>query len=114
MKTTTTTAASLPPAVTGYVEAANRFDAGAAAGHFAADATVHDESHTYVGGGEIRAWIAATSRKYRPAFTVMRSAVNCDSVSLAIAVAGEFPGSPVTLDFEFQLRDGKISTLDIT
>jgi len=112
MKTTITT--SLPPAVAGYVAAANRFDAAAAASHFTADATVHDENHDHVGRGAIRAWIAETNRKYRPMFTVMRSAVNGEAVSLAVAVCGQFPGSPVTLDYEFQLRDDKISTLHIT
>jgi hypothetical protein len=28
-------------------------------------------------------------------------------------VAGHFPGSPVTLDYEMRLRDGKISALNI-
>jgi hypothetical protein len=113
MKTTTTTC-SLPSAVTGYVAAANRFAAAAAAGHFTANATVRDENCEYVGRGAIRSWIAETSRKYRPVFTVMRSVVNGDAVSLAVAVSGRFPGSPVTLDYDLQLRDGKISTLDIT
>ncbi|MDB6093916.1 MAG: hypothetical protein JWM32_1478 [Verrucomicrobia bacterium] len=113
MKATTTTS-SLPAAVTGYVEAANRFEAAEAAEHFTADATVHDENHDYVGRDAIRAWIAETSRKYRPGFTVMRSSVTGDAVNLAVAVSGQFPGSPVTLDYDLRLRDGKISTLEIT
>ena len=109
----TTTTDTLPGAVTRYLEAANRFDAPAAADCFTADASVYDENHDHIGRDAIRAWIAETSRKYRPAFTVMRSVVYGDDVTLAVAVSGQFPGSPVTLDFMFRLRNGKILLLTI-
>lgn len=108
-----TPAPSLPAAVTGYLEAANRFAAEAAADCFTADASVHDENHDYVGRDAIRGWIETTSRRYQPAFTVMRAATRGDDVDLAVAVSGQFPGSPVTLDFHLQLRAGQISTLTI-
>jgi hypothetical protein len=101
MKTTTT---NLPAAVSQYFAAANRFDA---------DATVHDENHDYAGREAIRGWVAETSRKYQPMFTLMRTSVQDGQVSLSVAVAGQFPGSPVTLDYELRLRGGKISTLTI-
>lgn len=107
------TATTLPDAVTHYLEAANRFDVAAAAGCFTPDAAVHDENRNYVGRDAIRAWVAETSRKYRPRFTVMRTAVSGDEISLSVAVSGQFPGSPVTLDYMLRLRDGKISTLTI-
>ena len=110
MKTTTT---HLPPAVTEYLAAANRHDAAVAAECFAAGATVHDENHDYTGRDAIRGWIEETSRKYRPTFTLMRTSMREDQVSLSVAVAGQFPGSPVTLDYEMRLRDGKISALNI-
>jgi hypothetical protein len=103
----------LPAAVTRYLEAANRFDTPAAADCFTADASVHDENHDYASRDAIVAWVAETSRKYRPAFTVMRAAVNGDDVSLSVAVSGQFPGSPVTLDYQLRLSGGKISTLTI-
>ncbi len=109
----TTTTIDLPPAVTEYFAAANRFDAALAAGCFARNATVHDENHDYVGRDAIRGWIEETSRKYQPRFTLMRTSVRDDQVSLSVAVAGQFPGSPVTLDYELHLRGGKISTLII-
>ena len=110
MKTITT---PLPAAVTRYLEAANQFNALVAADCFTAEATVHDENQDRVGRDAIRAWVAATSRKYRPAFTVMRAAVDGDAVSLSVAVSGQFPGSPVTLDYQLRLRDGKIASLTI-
>jgi hypothetical protein len=110
---TTTTATTLPAAVTRYLEAANRFNVIVAADCFTADASVHDENQDYVGRDAIRTWIAATSRKYRPAFTVLRATVQGDEASLSVAVSGQFPGSPVTLAYQLRLRDGKISTLTI-
>jgi hypothetical protein len=109
----TTATTTLPAAVTRYLEAANRFDVLIAADCFTADAAVHDENHDHVGRDAIRAWIAETSRKYRPAFTVMHATVKGAAVSLSVAVSGQFPGSPVTLDYQLRLRDGKISTLTI-
>jgi hypothetical protein len=111
--TTASTLTALPAVVTRYLEAANHLDATIAADCFAADALVHDENRDYLGREAIRGWVAETSRKYRPAFTVMRAAVRGDDVSLAVAVSGQFPGSPVTLNYQFRLRDGQIFTLTI-
>src|SRR4051812_21395250 len=108
-----TASSALPTAVTRYLEAANRFDAAVAADCFTVDASVSDENRDYAGRDVIRAWIAENSRKYRPVFTVMRVSMNGDLVSLAVAVAGQFPGSPVTLDYTLRLRDGKIESLTI-
>jgi hypothetical protein len=110
MKTKTTT---LPAAVAHYLEAANRFDAVAAADCFTADGAVHDENHDHVGREAIRAWVARTSQKYQPAFTVMDAVVSGDDVTLSVAVSGQFPGSPVTLDYQLRLSAGKILILTI-
>jgi hypothetical protein len=107
------TIANLPPSVTRYLAAANKFDVRVAGDCFTPDATVHDEHRDYVGHFAVRAWIADTIQKYQPALTVMRAFVHGDDVSLAVAVSGQFPGSPVTLDYELRLRDGKISVLTI-
>ena len=110
MKTTTT---PLPNAVTQYFAAAGRHDAAAAAACFTDDATVHDENHTHVGREAVHAWLEETGRKYQPAFTLMRTSSNGDEVKLSVAVSGQFPGSPVTLDYMLRLRDGKIAALTI-
>jgi hypothetical protein len=109
----TATDTSLPEVVTRYLAAANRSDAAQAAACFAPNAIVHDECRDYAGRGAIRAWVAETGRKYHPTLTPLRSLVSGNRVSLSVAVSGQFPGSPVTLDFELRLQDGKISTLTI-
>lgn len=108
-----TAAILLPAAVTRYLAAANGFNALTAADCFTSDATVHDENKDHVGRDAIRTWVAETSGKYQPRFTVMRSAVQGDEVRLTVAVSGQFPGSPVTLDYQLRLRNGKISCLSI-
>lgn len=114
MKTTTApTPPALPAVVKQYLEAANRFDATAAAGCFTIDASVHDENHDHMGRDSIRAWVAETGRKYRPVFTVMRASARGDEVSLSVAVSGQFPGSPVTLEYHLRLHGGQISALTI-
>lgn len=110
---TTTAATDLPAAVKRYLAAANRFDAVIAADCFTNDAAVYDEDHDCVGREAIRGWVAETSHKFHPAFTVMGASVHGDDVTLAVAVSGRFPGSPVTLDFMFRLRDDKILLLTI-
>jgi hypothetical protein len=60
-----------------------------------------------------RASASLETSAYRPTFTLLRSLVSDHRVSLSVAVSGQFPGSPVTLDFELRLQDGKISTLTI-
>jgi len=108
-----TAAHRLPEVVTRYLAAANRFDAALAAACFAPNATVHDESCDYAGRDAIRAWVEETSRKYRPTFTPLRSFVGDRRINLSVAVSGQFPGSPVTLDYDLRLRDGEIFTLTI-
>ena len=103
----------IPDVLTRYIEAANRHDVATATGYFAPDATVHDESREHTGTQAIRAWIEETSRKYRPTFTVMGARVSSDEITLSVAVSGQFPGSPVALDYAIRLREGKISTLTI-
>lgn len=103
-----------PEIVTRYFDAANRFDAASAAKCFTSDARVHDESHDHVGQDAVRAWVAETSKKYQPKSEVIRAKVSCSKVALAVRISGKFPGSPIELDYDITLRDGKISTLNIT
>ncbi|PTX92113.1 polyketide cyclase [Verrucomicrobia bacterium LW23] len=110
MKTTTTT---LPEAVHRYFEATNRFDAEAAAACFTPEAIVRDEGKTHVGTDEIRNWVSHSSKEYQPRASVLGAEQKGDVLAVAVSVAGQFPGSPVELDFEFSLRDEKIAELAV-
>ena len=110
MKTNTT---ALPEAVTRYFDATNRFDADSAAACFTTEATVRDEGKTHVGTDEIRNWVSHASKEYRPQASVVVAVQKGDVLAVAVSVTGQFPGSPVVLDFEFSLRDEKIAELTV-
>jgi hypothetical protein len=109
----THTSITLPDAIGHYFAAANRFDAAAAAACFTPDAIVHDEAQDHIGTDAINSWIAHASEKYQPHATVISARDKGDKLVLAVRVAGQFPGSPANLEFEFLLRDEKIAELTI-
>lgn len=104
---------SLPDAIDRYFDAANRFDAAAAAACFTPDALVRDEHQDYIGTAAIESWVSQTGEKYQPRATVTGVREKGEKLALTVNVAGQFPGSPVELEFEFHLRDGKIARLTI-
>jgi hypothetical protein len=103
----------LPPIVRRFLEASNRRDASLAAACFTPAATVRDEDRDYEGREAIHGWIDATGRRYQPTLVPLASFASDDVVRVQMAVSGEFPGSPVTLDYELRVRNGKISALTI-
>src|SRR5688572_29068824 len=113
MKTTMDTEMTVPGAIARYFEAANRFDPAAAAACFAVDATVRDEGHEHVGRKAIQTWISNSGEKYQSQLTVL-AATEANGKSIVTArVSGQFPGSPIELNFVFVLRDGAITQLAI-
>jgi SnoaL-like domain len=103
----------LPPIVRRFLKAANGRDAALAAACFTPAATVRDEDRDYEGREAIHRWIAVTSQRYQPTFIPLKSFASDDVVRVQMAVSGQFPGSPVTLDYELRVQHGKISALTI-
>jgi hypothetical protein len=94
-----------------YFRLAPQPDADAYFAQFADHAFAEDEGHEYHGIDEIRAW-----RKAVPLVTyTVRDVAVRDGEHVANAeIAGDFPGSPVTLAFHFAFTDeGRIQTLVI-
>jgi hypothetical protein len=108
-----TMSAHLPKAIERFMSSENAHDADALAACFASDATVRDEGRTREGLTEIAAWRRETTEKYRHTVEPLAVAERDGKIIVATKVAGEFPGSPITLDFVFRLKDGKISSLEI-
>lgn len=109
----TNTTINLPEAIDRYFEASNRFDATTAAACFTPDAVVHDEGHVHKGTDAILGWISESSEKYQPHATVIKAGEEGSMMSVLARVAGNFPGSPVELTFNFQMRDNKIADLGV-
>ena len=80
---------------------------------FAPNATVRDEGRTYKGLPAIKEWKAETKKKYNHTVAPLEIAHRDGKTILKARLAGDFPGSPVTLEFSFVLEGGKIASLEI-
>ena len=103
----------LPKPVAEYFAADHASDAHALARCFADAGVVHDEGGTYRGTEAIRNWSTATREKYHHTVEPLSASVRDGATIVAGRVAGDFPGSPVTLDHVFRLVGDKILSLEI-
>ena len=107
--------AEIPPVIAAYWRAANAGDSAAAAACSAADAVVHDEGHAHRGRPAIQQWVHETTRHYRPQVEPLHAlAVGAEGrLEVTARVTGNFPASPVELEFAFTLRADHITNLEI-
>ena len=103
----------LPPILTQYIRASNAHDVEAVLACFSEAATVRDENETLHGKEAIRGWITKTITRYSFRFEPLSTHQDDDETLLSVSVSGTFPGSPVTLEFQFQTEGGKITSLSI-
>jgi hypothetical protein len=80
---------------------------------FAPDATVQDEGRTLKGLEAIKAWRLETAKKYHHTLEPVAASARGGNTIVSTKLTGNFPGSPVTLDFVFTLEGGKIVALEI-
>jgi len=99
----------LPPAIDLYVKAENSGDIQAMSECFAPNAMVRDEGRTYKGLAAIKEWKAETKRRYKHTVAPLQ----ITGTVLQARLSGNFPGSPVILEFRFVLEGGKIVSLEI-
>ena len=108
-------AINLPAAVAAYFQAENAHDAAAVAQCFSADGEVRDENAR--ASWPRRDQRMETRHQHKYAATVAPLACTATPAEGCVVrgeVSGNFPGSPVLLDFAFQLDAAKISVLEIT
>ena len=79
----------------------------------AADAMVFDERRTYEGLAAIKAWKAETKAKYNHTVEPLAAEQRDGRIVVKSRLTGTFPGSPITVDFAFEVRDDKITSLKI-
>jgi hypothetical protein len=103
----------LPASIERYVQIANSGTPEAVPECFAADAIVRDEGQTYEGMAAIMNWMAATKKKYGHTVTPLELTERGGQSVLKARLAGGFPGSPITVNFNFVLVAGKIRALQI-
>ena len=106
-------AVDLPPPIAIYVDAENSGDIEAMAQCFAPDAIVQDEGKTIKGLNEIKQWKAETKRKYQHTIEPLAYTQEDDKTIVTNRLTGNFPGSPIELEFVFTLDRDKIVSLEI-
>ncbi len=103
----------LPKPIEIYLAAENAEDADALAMCFAPDAIVVDEGRTIEGLNAIKAWTLETKKKYQHPVEPTAIAERGGKTVVTTRLAGNFPGSPIKVDFVFRLEGGKIAALEI-
>ena len=106
-------AIQLPLPIDLYVQLENAGDAETLSACFAPNAIVRDEGHTYEGLAAIKEWKAETKKKYNHTVTPLAVDHQNGKTVLKAQLTGTFPGSPVTVNFDFVLEAGKILSLEI-
>jgi hypothetical protein len=104
---------NLPAPIAGYFAAENSDDAEALTACFAPDAVVRDEGRRIQGIAAIKAWKREGKAKYQHKIKLIGAIENGSGTIVRGLVSGNFPGSPIELDFVFVLKDGMIAALEV-
>jgi ketosteroid isomerase-like protein len=104
---------NLPTPIAIYVAAENRGDTEALAQCFTEHAVVRDEGKTIEGLADIKHWKTETKRKYQHTIEPLASVQKDDKIIVTNRLTGNFPGSPIELEFVFALDGDKIASLEI-
>ena len=103
----------LPGIIKKYVDASNAHDVKSILACFLDDAVVLDEGETLEGKKAIEGWIVKTIEKYKFQFKPLGVKDKDAELVVSVEVAGTFPGSPVTLDYHFTIKNDKISSFAV-
>jgi ketosteroid isomerase-like protein len=103
----------LPIPIAIYIAAENGDDQEALAQCFAEDAVVRDEGQTIKGVAAIKRWKAETKKKYQHTVQPLASAQKDGKTIVTNRLTGNFPGSPIELEFVYTLEGNKIASLEI-
>lgn len=96
-----------------YLAAEEARDREALIACFTDDALVRDEGRDHRGLDAIKNWRNGVESKFQYEVEPLDAAANGDTVALHVRLSGNFPGSPVELDYTFKIGDDKIRSLVI-
>ncbi len=102
---------NLPKVIQDLVKAQENFDSNAYANCFTETAVVFDEGKTHQGRKEIEKWIDKANREYQ----VTMKPLNYSETEqiLEAEISGNFPGSPIVLNYQFEIIEQQIQSLKI-
>jgi hypothetical protein len=106
-------AVDLPTPIAIYIAAENRGDTEELAQCFAEHAVVRDEGKTIERLEAIKHWMAKTKKKYQHTIEPLAVVQRDDNTIVTNRLTGNFPGSPIELEFVFTLDGEKIASLEI-
>ncbi|MBH5329584.1 nuclear transport factor 2 family protein [Eikenella sp. S3360] len=101
----------LPTPVAAYFAAA---DLQAIADCFTANAVVYDENREHRGHAAIRDWHAASAAAVQVVNTPIAATTHGNQTVVTAEVSGNFPGSPIKLQFVFTISGSLIERLEIS
>jgi hypothetical protein len=104
---------NLPKPIAIYVSAENSGDTSLFDQCFAGSATVRDENETHQGLAAIKEWKAETKRKYQHTIDPLSVVEQDGAFVVTNRLTGNFPGSPIELEFVFTIRNDRIISLEI-
>jgi hypothetical protein len=104
---------NLPGPIRLYIAGENTGDANLFGQCFAEGAVVRDENATHRGLAEIKKWKAETKKKYQHTVDPLSLSEKDGRFIVTNRLTGNFPGSPIELEFVFTLDRDKIVSLDI-
>jgi hypothetical protein len=104
---------NLPPLIAVYF-AADTSDANVVARCFSESAVVIDERREHRGRPGITRWRAESTARYHYTSEPLAVDVSGPEVTVTARVTGDFPGSPVKLQYRFTLEGALIARLEIT
>ena len=104
----------LPPTIARFVETSNVRDVDGFVSCFAADALVEDDGGTYRGLDEVQAWKQRTQDTNRYRIDPVRLETRNGDTILTATLTGDFPGSPIDLDYAFTMVGDAIKALRIS
>jgi hypothetical protein len=104
---------NLPKPIALYIQAENSGDVSLLDRCFVQDTVVRDENATHSGLAAIKKWKAETKKKYQHTVDPLSFSEKDGRFIVTNKLTGNFPGSPIELDFVFTIRGDKIVSLEI-
>lgn len=102
---------NLPKVLIDLVAAQNCSDSAAYANCFSETAIVFDEGKKHTGRSAINNWIAKANQVYKTKMKPLNYSATKQTGEAEIS--GTFPGSPLVLTYQFEIKEGKIQSLKI-
>jgi LPS sulfotransferase NodH len=113
MRTRADTPIDLPGPIAAYF-AADGSDEARVARCFTENAVVVDERREHQGRRAIAQWKTEATKKYHYTSEPLEADISAADVTVIARVTGEFPGSPIELQYRFTLAGDHIARLEIT